>query len=113
MFSLMRNIGSSIGISVVVTLLAQNTQINHAALAEYADPVPRPATQLSGCRALWDWATAAGARGAQRRGHAPGRDHRLYQRLPADDVGDAAGRAPVLLLRVQREGEAGPTPVID
>ena len=30
MFSLMRNIGSSIGISVVVSLLAQNTQINHA-----------------------------------------------------------------------------------
>ncbi len=35
LFSLMRNIGSSIGISVVVTYLAQRTQINHAALADY------------------------------------------------------------------------------
>ncbi|MCP5327020.1 MAG: DHA2 family efflux MFS transporter permease subunit [Oceanospirillaceae bacterium] len=31
-FSLMRNIGSSVGISVVVTLLARNIQINHAEL---------------------------------------------------------------------------------
>jgi DHA2 family multidrug resistance protein len=38
MFSLMRNIGSSIGISIVVSLLAQNTQINHATLAEHANP---------------------------------------------------------------------------
>jgi DHA2 family multidrug resistance protein len=34
LFSLVRNIGSSIGISIVATLLAQNTQINHAELAE-------------------------------------------------------------------------------
>jgi DHA2 family multidrug resistance protein len=38
LFSLMRNIGSSIGISVVVTLLAQNTQVNHAELAEQVSP---------------------------------------------------------------------------
>jgi DHA2 family multidrug resistance protein len=34
LFSLVRNLGSSVGISVVSTLLAQNTQVNHAALAE-------------------------------------------------------------------------------
>jgi MFS transporter, DHA2 family, multidrug resistance protein len=38
MFSLMRNIGSSIGISVVETLLARNTQINHSALASNISP---------------------------------------------------------------------------
>ncbi len=38
MYSLMRNIGSSIGISIVVTLLAQNTQINHAAIADVMTP---------------------------------------------------------------------------
>jgi DHA2 family multidrug resistance protein len=38
LFSLMRNIGSSIGISVVVTYLAQRTQANHAAFAEYLNP---------------------------------------------------------------------------
>src|SRR5262249_40078691 len=42
MFSLIRNVGSSVGISVVTTLLTRNTQIMHAQLAEnitpYADP---------------------------------------------------------------------------
>lgn len=37
-FSLTRNIGSSIGISVVVSLLARNTQINHASLVEHVTP---------------------------------------------------------------------------
>ncbi|MEO7757820.1 MAG: hypothetical protein ABIS07_14695, partial [Dokdonella sp.] len=32
-FSLMRNIGSSVGISIVITLLSRNTQINHAEIA--------------------------------------------------------------------------------
>ena len=35
LFSLMRNIGSSIGISVVVTYLAHCTQANHAAFAGF------------------------------------------------------------------------------
>jgi len=34
MYSLIRNIGSSIGISLVQTLLVRNTQIAHASLAE-------------------------------------------------------------------------------
>jgi DHA2 family multidrug resistance protein len=34
----LRNIGSSIGISVVTTYLAQRTQINHAAFADYITP---------------------------------------------------------------------------
>ncbi|MBU6491837.1 DHA2 family efflux MFS transporter permease subunit [Pandoraea sp.] len=37
-YSLSRNIGSSIGISIVQTLLTQNTQIAHASLAEYITP---------------------------------------------------------------------------
>jgi len=35
-FSLLRNVGSSIGISVVQFLLTQNTQVNHASLNEHA-----------------------------------------------------------------------------
>ncbi len=38
LFSLMRNIGSSTGISVVITYLAQQTQANHAAFAAYINP---------------------------------------------------------------------------
>ena len=37
-YSLSRNIGSSVGISVVQTLLTQNTQVNHAVLSERVTP---------------------------------------------------------------------------
>jgi DHA2 family multidrug resistance protein len=38
MFSLMRNIGSSIGISLVMTILSRGTQVNHAELASRITP---------------------------------------------------------------------------
>jgi len=38
LFSLLRNIGSSIGISIVMTKLAQNTQANHAIFANFITP---------------------------------------------------------------------------
>ncbi|MBU2711077.1 DHA2 family efflux MFS transporter permease subunit [Zooshikella harenae] len=38
LFSLMRNIGSSIGISLVITYLAQMMQANHAAFADFINP---------------------------------------------------------------------------
>jgi DHA2 family multidrug resistance protein len=37
-FSLMRNVGGSIGISIVVALLAQNTQTVHSRLVEHVRP---------------------------------------------------------------------------
>ena len=46
-FSLMRNIGSSVGISVVMTLLSRGTQINHAELSEHLTPF-NAATVLQG-----------------------------------------------------------------
>lgn len=46
LFSLVRNIGSSIGISIVITYLAERTQINHAAFSAYITPF-RPAAQLA------------------------------------------------------------------
>ena len=45
-FSLMRNIGSSVGISVVMTLLARNTQINHAEIASRLTPFGDNMAQL-------------------------------------------------------------------
>ncbi|HEY0663557.1 MAG TPA: DHA2 family efflux MFS transporter permease subunit [Thiobacillaceae bacterium] len=47
LFSLMRNIGSSIGISLVVTYLAQRTQANHAAFADYLSPFSLALSQAS------------------------------------------------------------------
>jgi len=38
MFSLMRNLGSSIGVSVLITTLGQQTQVNHSILAEHITP---------------------------------------------------------------------------
>jgi DHA2 family multidrug resistance protein len=42
MFSLIRNLGSSIGISAVEALLTRNTQIMHARLAEHITPYGNP-----------------------------------------------------------------------
>jgi MFS transporter, DHA2 family, multidrug resistance protein len=52
-FSLLRNIGSSIGISVVTTLFTRTTQVMHSRLAEHVTPygdalhAPLPAGQLT------------------------------------------------------------------
>jgi DHA2 family multidrug resistance protein len=61
-FSLVRNIGSSIGISVVVTLLTRNTQLMHSRLAEQVTPfgdfmhlqAPSALTTTQGLTALND-----------------------------------------------------------
>jgi DHA2 family multidrug resistance protein len=45
LFSLMRNIGSSIGISVVMTRLAENIQANHAVFSRYVNPFNLPLRQ--------------------------------------------------------------------
>ncbi|MEZ5649705.1 MAG: DHA2 family efflux MFS transporter permease subunit [Burkholderiaceae bacterium] len=45
-FSLVRSIGSSIGVSIVIGYLARATQVNHAALAESVSPF-RPALQAA------------------------------------------------------------------
>jgi DHA2 family multidrug resistance protein len=59
MFSLMRNIGSSIGISIMFTLLAQNGQSNHAALAELVTPF-RGMLQKPWLPEAWNLGSTAG-----------------------------------------------------
>jgi DHA2 family multidrug resistance protein len=46
-FSLIRNSGSSVGISIVMTLLARNTQINHAEIASRLTPFGDNAQQVA------------------------------------------------------------------
>ena len=58
LFSLMRNIGSSIGISLVITLLARNTQINHA---EIGARVTGWGAEQALLPAAWNPATTQGA----------------------------------------------------
>jgi DHA2 family multidrug resistance protein len=52
MFSLVRNIGSSVGISLVMTVLGHETQASHAALSENISPF-RDALHAPGVPPLW------------------------------------------------------------
>src|SRR5438128_6977987 len=58
LYSLFRNIGSSIGISFVIFLLGRNTQVMHAELVEHVTPF-NDALQNGGASRIWDLATAA------------------------------------------------------
>jgi DHA2 family multidrug resistance protein len=59
LYSLMRNIGSSIGISLVIFLLTRNTQVVHAELAGRVTPFNDALAALAPGR-LWDMATTIG-----------------------------------------------------
>ena len=58
-YSLSRNIGSSVGISVVTSLLTQNTQVNHADIAQHVTAVNRM-FEDSTIAQFWNPVTAAG-----------------------------------------------------
>jgi len=60
MFSLVRNIGSSIGISIVVTVLGHQVQTSHAEIGNSLDAF-RPAIRPELLPGIWDWSSAAGA----------------------------------------------------
>ncbi len=59
LFNLSRNLGSSIGISVVKSLLTRNTQINHADIAQHVTAVNRIFADPS-IERFWDPFTAVG-----------------------------------------------------
>ena len=58
-YNLSRNIGSSVGISVMNSLVTRNTQINHAAIAQHVTPVNRAFEDPAVAHA-WNPLTAAG-----------------------------------------------------
>jgi len=58
-FSLVRNVGASIGISAVESALARGIQSNHAAIAANASPYNAPLLR-PGVQAFWDIHTTAG-----------------------------------------------------
>ena len=59
LFSLLRNLGSSIGISFVTFLLARNTQIMHADLAAHVTPFNQALREGAAAR-IWNLGTLAG-----------------------------------------------------
>jgi hypothetical protein len=101
LYSLIRNIGSSIGIALVQALLVRNTQIAHASLTTQvtsANPALNDPSSV--------YSMAAGRRrDDQQRDHAPGLDDRLRRRLLADDAADR-GRDPAAAPDPPAEGIA-------
>ena len=59
LFSLVRNVGSAIGVSVTSFMLAQNTQVMHAQIAEGLTGFNRM-LQTGGAYLMWNTATSAG-----------------------------------------------------
>jgi DHA2 family multidrug resistance protein len=59
MFSLIRNIGSSVGISLVMTVLGHEVQSSHAALSELIDPF-RTAFRAPGMPEVWSSTSGTG-----------------------------------------------------
>lgn len=59
LMALMRNMGGSIGVAVVETLLSRNGQVAHQDLARFATPFNR-ALQTGAAQHYWDLATLAG-----------------------------------------------------
>jgi DHA2 family multidrug resistance protein len=59
LYSLLRNIGSSIGISLVIFLLTRNTQLLHAEIAANVTPFNDALRQVNVAR-IWNLATVAG-----------------------------------------------------
>ncbi len=71
LFSLVRNVGSSIGVSIAAFLLVQNTQIMHAQIGERVTPFNH-ALQTGGAYLLWNSATRRRLEQPQCRDHPTG-----------------------------------------
>jgi len=89
-YSLVRNIGSSIGIALVQTLLVRNTQTAHAVLGAHVS-YANPALQDAGVSSIYKPGQRRRHDRAEQRNHAPGLDDRLRRRLLADDDPDPGG----------------------
>ena len=59
-FNLLRNIGGSLCISIMIALMSHNSQVFHAELAQTITPF-RDATQATALPPAWDWRNEAGA----------------------------------------------------
>jgi len=78
LYNLSRNVGSSVGISVVSYLLTRNNQINHATIASHVTAFNHVFDNSIVRHALSPW-TASGTRGA-RSGHPnAGFNHQLHR----------------------------------
>ena len=116
MWTLIRNLGSSIGVSIVIANLTNKTIMMHARLAESVTPFNQ--AMADPAAAMLDPSTDTGPRAAREPHHPAGDHHRLRQRLQADDDRDPAGlpadpadpHQPLRLRAVAVRGSRGQTP---
>ena len=103
-FTLMRNFGSSLFISLSVLVLVRSTATNYARMTEFITPYQK-ALMLPGLPEAWNLGDGrAGCCSAVERDPAPGGDDRLRQRLLHDGLHAAAAVPLACLLRgVARE----------
>ena len=94
----------AIGISVASFLLAQNTQIMHAQIAERVTPFNR-ALQTGGAYLFWNSATPAGLSRAQRRDHPAGL---IIAYMDDFKLMLLVALPPVLLMLLMRKPRAAP-----
>ena len=107
LYSLSRNIGSSVGISVVNSLLTTNTQVNHAEIAQHVTAVNRIFSDPTIAQVL-ESPDRRRTRRARRHDHPAGADHRLHRRLQAvDDRDDRRAPAAHCLQEGVRRGRPG------
>ena len=91
-YTLMRSLGSSVGISVMQGLWTSNTQVVHSSLAAHIDPSD-PVTRAA-LPPMMSLTNPVRAGSPERRDHAPGGDGRLCRRFSRDDADNARRHAP-------------------
>ena len=85
MLTLMRNVASSIGISIVISQLTEGSRRVYANLSEHINPFNH-AMQMPDVRGMIDMSTDAGRAMADAMRQDAGADHRLLAGLPAGDA---------------------------
>ena len=85
MLTLMRNVASSVGISLVISQLTEGSRRVYANLSEHINPFNH-AMQMPNVRGMIDMIDRHRPRHGGCHGQDPGADHRLLARLPAGDA---------------------------
>ena len=111
LLNLSRNIGGSVGISVVSTQLVRMTQVAHADLAHNITAADDPDTRSVAAADRLPRRGAGRARLHQRDDQQAGAVHRLSRRLQADDDGDVRGASAAFPHEARQPGRRRGPPV--
>ena len=97
MLTLMRNVASSIGISIVIAQLTEGARRVYAMLSEHINPFNH-ALQMPDVRSMIDLTSDKGPRHGRRHGRAASADHRVLAGLPDGDAVHALRSIPLAVM---------------